>query len=398
MKPKSFSASALHVFEQCPARYKAENVDRSRGFGGTAATLGTTVHGALEMFVKATIIEKSQEPTLEFLQDCFKMSYVTTFGTTNYETIEFMEGAEMLVNWFARNFKERQYFETATVISCEIKSFFDVPTSLGPIPFNYIWDRFDYMGDGKYKVVDYKSNRWGIQPADLVKKVQARAYGLAAAIQLKNEGREYSSIWVEFDMLRHKGPVGIKITHQDNVAFWNYLKAQTEEILKTPDDEAEERLNPECLFCVRKTDCEALRKNIMVGGLHSIGSIEQAIDLRAQIEWQRKGLNSLLEEIDKKILTEAKQRDMHEFESEDNKLIIGIGQRRNIDADMVEKAIGENLFSKYGGKSITLGNVDKLLKGKELTDQQKRDLRGLIYYTAGNPSVRIEPKNPIDEE
>lgn len=89
---------------------------------------------------------------------------------------------------------------------------------------------------------------------------------------------------------------------------------------------------------------------------------------------------------------------MESFESETNRLKIVVANRRAVDADMVEKAIGPTLFDKYGGKSITLGNVDKMLKGKELTDQQKADLRSLIYYTSGNPAVKIEPKNPIDEE
>jgi hypothetical protein len=405
MQPKSLSATALHVFEQCPARYKAEHIDRSKGFGGTAATLGSTVHGALEMFVKACYIDNTHEPSENLLLEFLKLSYVSTFGTTNYETVEYMEGYEMMVNWYKRTIVKDEYFKNIVkVVSCEVKTFFEVPTSIGPIPFNYIWDRFDQTAEKKFKVVDYKSNRWAIRPEDLKKKIQARCYGLAAAIQLKSQSIEYDKIWVEFDLLRH-GPVGTVFTYEDNAATWKFLKESAEEIIATQTEDAAgnpipvpEKLNPECLFCVRKAGCEALRKNITVGGLHSIATIEEAIDIRAQVEWQKKGLESLLKDLDAKILTEARERDMEQFESDLNRLTIGVSTRRAVDAERVEQAIGPKLFAKYGSNSITLANVEKLLKGKELTPEQKANLRSLIYTTTGEPRVKVEPKNPIDED
>lgn len=392
MHPKSFSATALHVHELCPARYKAENIDRSKGFGGTAASLGTSVHGALELFVKRTQLEKIEEPSLKLLLDLFKLSYVQTFGTHNLETEEYMEGYKMMQDWY-----NRTDFTGVQVISCELKSSFPVPTSLGSIPFYYIWDRFDQVGDHEYRVVDYKSNRWAITPADLKKKIQARAYGLAAAIQLKRKGITPQRIWVEFDLLRH-GPVGIVFSREELAATWMYIKSSAQEIIDTPDDQVVEKLNSECLFCVRKASCNALKKNITTGGIHSVSNIEQAIDLRAQLEWQRKGIDSLLKDLDKKILAEAKERDLEEYESDLNRLAVVVSSQRAVDAEMVQMAIGNDLFEKYGSHSITMTNIDKLLKGKELNDQQKAQLRGLIYQKKGEPRVKVDPKNPIDED
>lgn len=396
MEPKSLSASALHAFEMCPARYNAEYIERSRGFGGTAASLGTTVHGALENWVKACYIEKTQDPDLKLLQDYYHLSYIDTFKTHNTDSDEYLTGLEMLSTWFARPERVEYFNAVHRIISCEVKTFFPVPTSIGEIPFNYIWDRFDEMKPGVFKVVDYKSSVWDVQPSDLQKKIQPRAYALAAAIQLKAQGIHYDRIWVEFDMLRY-GARGRVFTREDNAATWKYLKSSAEDIIATPGDEAEERLNPECRFCVRKAGCTALRKNIMVGGVHSIGSIEGMIDLRAQLEFQSKGLDALIKEVDNSILTEAKARDLEQYESDLTKLTIGISKRRAVDADMVEKAIGPELFQRYGSHNITLANVDKLLKGNELTKEQKAQLRGLIYDKKGEPRVRVDLKNPIDE-
>lgn len=391
--PKSLSATALQSFAACPARYKAEKLDFADGVSSnSAATLGSACHGALEMYVKAVFLEGKYEQDEKLLLDFFKMSYATEFGSYDYETIEYMDGYDMLQKWFRRT----TFPETTRIISCEQKTFFNVPTSVGDIPFNYIWDRFDQIGERTFKVVDYKSNRWRIQPSDLKKKIQARAYGLACAIQLKSQDIEYDRIWVEFDLLRH-GAVGTSFSREEIAATWFFIKDSAEEIIRRAEDEFEERLNAECLFCPRKAGCDALKKNITVGGIHSIGSVEEAIDIRAQVQWQKQGLESLLKEIDMKILAEAKARDMDEFESDMNRLKITASNNRAIDAERAENVLGPKLFAKYGSTKINMGDIDKLLKGKELTDEQKAQLSGLIYRKTGEPSVKIEPKNPIDD-
>lgn len=390
MEPKSFSATALHVAELCLARYNAEHISRGKGMSGTAASLGTSVHGALEMYVKQCVMETNLPAEVNTLLEFFRMSYLANFSS-DMETEEYLDGVEMLKAWY-----KRTDFSTFTVISSEVKNSFPVPTTIGPIPFNYIWDRFDQVGEREFRVVDYKTNRWPLNPQDLRKKIQPRAYALACAIQLKEEGRPVDRIWVEFDMLRHDGPVGIVFSREENAAMWRWIKDKAQEIVDTPPEEARETINAECNFCSRKISCGALQRNIAVGGLARIQTPQEAVDLRATLEWQKKGIQAALNELDDLILTQARELDLFEFESDMNRMRIGVSSRRAIDADRVALVIGDVLFNKYGGKSFTLGNVDKLLKGSEITDEQKSQLRGLIYSNRGEPRVSVEPLNPID--
>lgn len=395
MIPSSLSASSLNVAELCLARWKAENFHRSKGMGGSAASLGTSCHGALEMFVNATRPELGGDEskwTLKFLLDLYRLSYMETFGTVDATGDIFDDGVAMLTDWF-----KRQDFTGVTVISTERKHNFPIPTSAGEIPFNYIWDRFDQIGEKEFKVVDYKTNRWGLNPGDLKRKIQARCYGLAAAIQLKAQGLEYERIWVEFDLLRHS-PVGIVYTHAENVATWNFIKELAERIIATPEDETPETLNPECRFCVRKLTCTALQRNIAVGGSFSISSAEEAVDLRATLEYQKAAITSALVELDEIILTDARERDMIEFESDMNKLTIGVSSLRAIDPERAQLVLGDELFAKYGSHSITMGNIDKLIKGKELTDEQKAQLKAMIYKKRGEPRVKVLAKNALEDE
>jgi hypothetical protein len=388
VEPKSFSATAFNVAELCLARYKAEHIDRSKGFGGTAASLGTAVHGALENYVKLVYVDKTGAANEKILLDFFRLSYMQTFNTTELNTIEYLEGIDMLKRWF-----KRTDFSKFEVISCEVKENFPIKTSIGDIPFNFIWDRHDRLDEGVYRVVDYKTNRWGLNPGDLKKKIQARAYGVAAQIKYPDAKR----IWVQFDMLRHDGPVGIVFTRDDNIATWQFMKAKAEQIIATPDSEVPETLNPECLFCSRITSCTALLKNVSIGGVLSMPKIGDMIDKRAELEWQKKAVESAINKLDEVIIGRARVEDQLEFESDINRLRIGISATRAIDAERAEHVLPSEVANRYMGKSLTIGNVDKLLKGPELSEEQKKELVSLIYMKRGEPRVKIEPKNPIDD-
>ncbi|HEY6020679.1 MAG TPA: PD-(D/E)XK nuclease family protein [Candidatus Paceibacterota bacterium] len=391
MIPKSLSASSVHVAELCMARWEAEMYVRGGGIAKSAAMLGTTVHGALEMYVTECILKNTYPATEKTLLEFFNIMWMTTFGsdtTTQPEDGDHADGVDMLKRWH-----KRTDFSQFTVLTCEVKENFEVKTSAGPIPFNYIWDRHDQLGPDSYRVVDYKTNAWGINPTDLREKIQARAYALAAQIKYPNA----KEIWVEFDMLRHEGPVGIIFTRDENIATWNYIKKIAEEIILTPEGKPEEHetLNNECNFCHRKGNCLALGKNWVVGGTASM-SIEQMIDARARAEYQRKALTSLIGELDPAIMAVAKERDVFTLDSPLNQINITASSRRTVDADRVSLVIGPELFDRYGGKSITLKNVDALLKGDQLTDNQKAQLRSLISSTMGEPRVTVKSKSDID--
>jgi hypothetical protein len=130
----------------------------------------------------------------------------------------------------------------------------------------------------------------------------------------------------------------------------------------------------------------------------SVTTADEMMDLRSRLEYQMKGARKAIDELDAIILAQAKAEDVTEFKAGRSLIKIGVSSRRGVDADMVELAIGPDLFDKYGGKTITMAAIDKLLKGDQLDDQQKSALRGLIYMKQGEPSVKVETVNPIDED
>lgn len=388
MIPKSLSASALNVSELCMARYFAEYIQRGRAESGMAASIGTSCHGALETYVQWCYLDCKAEPTLDLLIDLYKMSFMKTFGTAEAAGPEYEDGLDMLKNWWRRT-----DFNGREVLSVEEKRTFPIKFPDGTeVPFTYIMDRVDRTGPGEYRVVDYKSQRWRLNPGDLDAKIQARVYALAVQILYPDAQK----IWVEFDLLRHD-PIGIVFNRDDQIATWKYLKQAAKRIYEYNDELAGETLNADCRWCVRKTSCTAVQANAAVGGIFAIVDIDEAIEKRAQLEYQKAAATTALAELDKLLLDEAKARDELEIKGKNYQMNVGVRATRAVDGERVGKVIGPVLFAKYGNVSITLKDVDALLAGGELTAAQKQELRDLIYKKISEPSVKVKKVSPFED-
>ena len=244
MQPKTLSASAASMFETCEARYKASYIDRTPDIANDAGLLGSAVHQALQIWVEDGYYARPWEDIIlkeKAMQVLWEMVYVDDFADRTY----FSEGWGMLRKWL-----QQTSWDGRVVISTEQKKSFGIPTSCGPLKFNYIIDRMDMIEeDGSIDVVDYKSVRQPIPHDRMMNMIQPRAYAVAAMIEYPNAG----SIWVTYDLLRYT-PVSVKFDRDHCVETWKYLRKLAERIYES--DGTEETLNPECRFCVRKHSCE----------------------------------------------------------------------------------------------------------------------------------------------
>jgi len=382
--PKSLSATALQVWESCPARYAAETLHKTPMPSGWAADLGTTCHTALQEYVQRVYIDKADTPSLELLLTIFNNAFTEMFGTSRDDLRH--DGLRMMENWFLRSadLAERD------IIQLETKENFAIKTTAGEIIFNYIFDRLDRHEDGSIEVVDYKSIRARLAPDGLRDRIQARAYAVAAQIKYPDAPR----VWVTFDLLRYD-PVGIVFTREENLATWRYIKAAAEKIIATPEDDVPEKINPDCQWCIRKQVCKALTEHVEAGGVLSLADPMLAAKKRAEVEQRSKALAKVMEELDSFILASAEADDVDTYE--DDEFVVNIGARRTrtvTDPHSLAAIIGPDLMAKYGG--VTMTSVDKMLKSEVFDTDTEDRIKALVGYKTGNPSVKVVAKNPID--
>ena len=385
MIPKSLSPTALQVWEACPARYAAETIDRTPMPSGWAADLGTVCHTALQNYVQRCYIDKTDAPHFALLEEIYLEAFGEMFGVTREDLLK--DGHAMMKNWFSRSDSLGYDRE---IVQLETKENFVLKTTAGEINFNYIFDRLDLLPDGSVEVVDYKSIRARLSPEGLKDKIQARAYAVAAQIKYPEAPR----VWVTFDLLRYD-PVGIVFTREENLATWRYIKQSTERIIATPQEEAPERLNPDCQWCIRKHNCKALTQHVDAGGVLSLDDPLEAAKRRARIDSQIKALSRVADDLDAFILTSAGKDDVDFYEDDEFRVNITARRTRDLkDTERLIELIGPEMTKRYGG--VTLTSIDKMLK-KEVFDEPTIDeINRLIGYKTGNPSVKVEAKNPID--
>lgn len=388
MIPKSISASSLAVSQLCLARWAAEYFHKAPRIAGDPADLGTSVHGALESFVR-NFKAGECEWSWKQLKAYYLISFMQTFGNADDTSDLFQDGLDMLKKWMLRS----EYLKTTEVISCEVKESFFVPYILNgekhEVPFNFIWDRCDKVSEAEYRVVDYKTVRIPVSAEALKRRIQPRAYALAAQIKWPDA----EEIWVEYDLLRHDA-VGIRFTREDNAATWRYLKRELQRIVDTDESQVAERLNPECRFCIRKLDCTTLN-DVRSFSVYGISGSEAAAK-KLEVASQLKALEQLNAELDEALLSEAQAEDKFSWDTELVHIEITASRRRQANNATIAKIIGKDLMEKYG--TITLTNLDKMLKNGELAEDKVREVKQQISVKYGEPTAKVTPLDPFEED
>jgi CRISPR/Cas system-associated exonuclease Cas4 (RecB family) len=392
VKPKTLSASSLEVARLCMKRFVHMNLNFAGGIQNNAAMTGSTCHYALEHFVKRVYIDKSHEPSLDMLIDLLKEGYLTVFGDADYNSDEYLDAKQMIEAWYKNpNFSD---FTGRTVQSVEFKRRYPMPLpdgSGGTIPITYIWDRQDLLDDGTIVVVDYKSNRANVGTDELRKKMQPKLYALIA--QILNPTA--TKIRVEYHMLRHD-LVSVEFTPQDNANTWAWLQGEIQRILDTPID-PKPTLNKECGFCMMKSTCPEMTKNINNGGVFGLSPAE-LVDRKALLELQAKAAKEAALEIENILGPILSEDDGPNFiEGDKYTASLEAKRVRNVDSEMFLAMLGSlgdpDVIGDYTptGK-VTMALYDSLVKDTRIDLDTRRKFKQLITYITRDPGIKMEEK------
>lgn len=376
------------------ARYKAEYIDGARGLSTTAADLGTTCHLALQMYVQHAVIDGTHPQTEQYLIDCYTTAYLKIMLSWDFDTPVFKDGANMMRVWHARN-----DFSGFEVISCEVKESFEVPYMLlehgyleatkQSMRLNYIADRVDNLGNGRYRVVDYKSWRGVIDSSDVKTLEQARIYALAYQIKYPDA----VEIWVSIDQLRGD-EVGYCFTRKENADTWRWLKQTLQRIIDTSPDRPRETLNDECGYCIRKSVCGELRKHSAGGGILD-KNLDDLIKLKYELNTAIKAMGYLQEDVEKKLAADLDELDLRELDTlsfgadEVYRVSTSGNSRSEVDAQKLPDVIGDDValeIATYSVKSVNQLKGDPRVRGKW------SEVEALITKKVGKRTVRVTKK------
>lgn len=382
MHLRTISASGFKIYAKCPSRYEAEYVIAPKGASpsGRAAMLGTVVHKALEDYVQDVYIDKAHKPELQYLLDLLEVAWSSEPGLGAPEGSDYDAALAMLGTWF-----DRTDLSEVEVLSVETKRSIEVPTNDGTRMFNYIWDRCDRYTDSDgtvvIRVVDYKTVFMNRGIGEITEDLQVRMYAVAAMIQFLEErpGR----IEVQMDLLRH-GNNTVSFDVEELRDYYRDIVKLANEILA--DEKPVERINSECHFCLKKSTCETLRQFSLAGAVTSMDP-DELLEAKDLLNAQKKAVEAAMKEVDDEIRKTLDKEQVKALVGSTRRATASTRRVRKMDPFKVAEIIGPSKFSRIA--KVTLGALDDLAKGGQLTEEQQERLSRITEYESGASTIKV---------
>lgn len=383
------SATKFKTYAACPSRYEAEYIKGGKvgSSAGTPALTGSAVHAALEEYVKMVYVDQTDDPRLELLIDLLGEHWEGVWKEPlDKKSAPYKDAVEMLKTWH-----ERTDLSEVAVLSTEHKAIREVEVPGGTREFTYIFDRCDYYVDELTKervirVVDYKTFRLNRGFDEVRKDLQMRMYAVGAMLDYAGQ---CDRVEVQMDLLRHStvtATYSIEEIREFYVDMWNLAG----KIIA--DDTAEERLNSECIFCVKRVTCNAVRSNTAAGGVQSLigtGDVTDLLEAWYEVDAARKAAESAKKELDEALRVTLDDEQVKNLTGGGFKASSRDNSRRNVDASRVAPLVSPQVFARVA--KVSVGELDKAHKEGQIDDDAWSEINSkAITRTTGAATVSVK--------
>lgn len=190
------SYSALNIYNQCPLKYKFQEIDRIKKTKSRDMVFGTIIHSALKF------IHQKEQTTRAFPALPETMAYFESKWKEEIFGTEF-EGQTLFAD--GKNILEKYYKENAgkNFDPIALEMHFEAPIGEHTLAGNI--DRIDKLEDGSFEIIDYKTSRRLPSQEMVDSDLQLAIYQIGF---LKNWPQFSSPIKISLYFLQH----GIKLS------------------------------------------------------------------------------------------------------------------------------------------------------------------------------------------
>lgn len=253
MEP-ALSPSRAADFMQCPMLYRFRVVDRLPEPPSAAAARGTLVHAVLEELFDLPPHERTSENATGLLPAAWARMVEAEPGLAGLLHVE--EGASVTVeDWFeqAAAFVERWFtLEDPTVLEPAERELY-VEAKVDDVTIRGYVDRLDRAGDGRLRVVDYKTGRAPSETFEARALFQLKFYALALW-----RSRGVLPARLQLVYLRDGQVLWIDPTEEDLLATERKIRALWKAIeLAATTGDWRPRTGRACSWCAHQAVCPA---------------------------------------------------------------------------------------------------------------------------------------------
>jgi RecB family exonuclease len=165
------SFSRIETYANCPRKFRYGYVDKLPGKPGPHLSFGSSIHNALEAFYDRKLPScPSEDELLRFLYDGWE--HAGFADLPREEQVAFYRHAQQVLRRYHQRVADRYRLPVAT------EAWFELPIGYEATVVGSI-DRVDVDDEGRFHVVDYKTNRKVKDRARVAGSLQLSIYALA---------------------------------------------------------------------------------------------------------------------------------------------------------------------------------------------------------------------------
>lgn len=166
------SYSSIDTYNQCPQKYKFQEIDKIRVSKSKEAIFGTLVHDTLKFMFKKDPLFPTLDEVINHFRDKWPGNDV--FNSDVESSIFLQEGIKMLKNFYQKN-------SPWNFSVIDLESHFEVPIEAKNGAVHILAgkiDRIDKLSDGEYEIIDYKTGKRMPSQDNLNNNLQLSLYSL----------------------------------------------------------------------------------------------------------------------------------------------------------------------------------------------------------------------------
>jgi RecB family exonuclease len=202
------SYSALDTYQNCPLKYKFQEIDKIKTPKSKEAVFGSTIHSTMKFIHTPGIISPTLDQAMEHFQNSWNP---TVFENEDEERSAFSQGIKIIQSYYQKN-------NPANFNIIDLESRFQIeigdPNSLQDASaethiISGIIDRIDKTNDG-YEIIDYKTTKKMPSQEAVDNNLQLSVYLKAFLHRYPKEINNLDKIKVSLYFLKH----GVKLTSE----------------------------------------------------------------------------------------------------------------------------------------------------------------------------------------
>jgi RecB family exonuclease len=283
------SYSGLETYQNCPLKYKFQEIDKIKVPKSKEAVFGTVIHGTLKFIHSPGILSPTMDQAMEHFANAWNPA---VFENPDEERGAFSQGIKIIQEYYKKNNPA-----DSNIVDLESRFQFEIGPEAERHIVSGIIDRIDKTDEG-YEIIDYKTTKKMPSQEKVDNDLQLSVYLKAFLSRYPKEIDNLDKINVSLYFLKH----GVKLSAKRTI---EQLKASEQLFLDTikiiESGKFEPNISPLCDWCGYQNRCPMWKhkfKDLRKIDTEEINSvIEEYIDMKSAISITKDRLEKLQESI-----------------------------------------------------------------------------------------------------